>query len=104
MPAKRRSPFEETKKQIDSLAYRPDAVSTAKRDRSWERRQRADAETTQVAYRGIPRDLNASMKEIAAAHGMNVSQVARLFLEYALDEYEAGALEIRSAGRENGAD
>jgi hypothetical protein len=79
---------------VDALAYRPDMASKAKRDRGWERQQRADPETTQVAYRGIPRRLNARMKEIAAEHEITVSCVARLFLEYACDDYDAGLLEI----------
>ena len=100
MPAKRRNPLEKAKEQVDALAYRPDAASKAKRDRSWERRQRADTETTQVAYRGISRAVNARMKEIAKDHGLTVSQVAGLFLAHALDGYESGALEI--APREPG--
>lgn len=87
--APRRSPLDKAAKQAPALAYRkPDG----KRDRDWERRQRAKGKVTQVSYREISRDLNEQMKEVGAAHGLTVSEVAAAFLAYAMDAYEAGDL------------
>ena len=71
---------------IDALTRRP---SKAKRDRSWERRQQL------VAYRGIPPELQEELKGIARKLGVTVGEVARTFLEYGLEAYEQGQLELR---------
>ena len=84
-----------------SLAYRPTTHSKAKRDRGWERRQRADPDVCQVSYRGIPRDLNGAMVEVAQRHGITVSEVARIFLEYAWEDYDHGLMEIVDAAGES---
>jgi hypothetical protein len=78
-----------------SLAYRPKSASRARRDRSWDRAQRADPDTCQISLRGVPRRVNRRMKEIAAAEGITVSQVAVQLLEFALAAYDA-RLRIRS--------
>lgn len=72
-----------------ALAYRPAEVSRAKRDRSWDRAQRADPDVCQIALRGVPRRLNRRMNEIATESGQTVSQVAVQLLEFALAAYEA---------------
>ena len=97
---KRRRPLDDIKDKIPSLARKPQAARDTKRDRSWEQRQRDDPETQQVALRGIPRATWARMKEIAGELGITASELARLFLESALEDYETGALEIVPGGRE----
>ena len=69
---------------------------TAKRRRTWERRQRRNPETMQVTYRGIPRELNEQLKAVATAERVTVSEIARLFLEYALDAHQAGELTVET--------
>ena len=64
------------------------------RDRSWEERQRNAAETTQVSYRGIPRELNERIKTLAQENDLTVSQVARHLLEWGLEEMESGRREL----------
>ena len=82
------------------LAYRPAAVSRAKRDRSWDRAQRANPETCQISLRGVPRVVNERLNEIAAATGWTVSRVAVRLLESGLKAYA----EALAANRENGQD
>lgn len=74
----------------DVLRRRP---SRAKRRRRWEEEQRAQM----VTYRGIPPELREGLKRVAAELGITVSEVARLFLEYGLEAYQTGALEIELA-------
>jgi len=69
----------------DVLTERP-----TKRDRSWEAEQREQGIV--VTYRGIPRGLQERIKEIAGEHKVNIGELARRFLEYALDAYEDGSL------------
>jgi hypothetical protein len=71
-------------------------VPRARRRRRWERRQRNHPDKMQVTFRGIPRALNEQMKGLADAENVTVSEIARLFLEYAWSEYEAGNVEIRT--------
>ena len=81
------------------LAYRPEAVSRAKRNRSWDRAQRANPETCQVCYRGIPRELSKRINFVADQLGVSVSEVARILLEQGLEGYESGEFEIVVGGR-----
>ena len=67
---------------------RPGRPRTTKRDRGWERRQR------QVSYRGIPVELQERLKEIAQQHRVTVGEIARAFLEYGIDAYDAGNLQL----------
>ena len=86
------------------LLYRPGAVSRAKRNRQWDRAQRADGETCQVSYRGIPRGVNARLVEIAERSGTSTSQVARIMLERGLAAYDARDFAIVVEGRESWAE
>lgn len=72
-------------------------ASRAKRDRSWERRQRETVGV--VTYRGIPSELNEALKDVADDLGVLVGDVARAFLEYALDAHERGELELEAKPR-----
>ena len=74
---------------VDVLASRP---SKAKRDRSWEKEQREKVGL--VAYRGIPASLNARLKAVAGELGVPVGDVARAFLEYSLQAYQRGDMEL----------
>lgn len=71
-----------------------DAQRKKKRDRTWEREQRTDTELCQVAYRGIPRSVRDRIKGIAQTHQVTADKIARLLLEYALEQYSAGRVEI----------
>jgi hypothetical protein len=64
------------------------------RDRGWEERQRNDPETRQVTYRGIPRPLHDSIKELAQTHDLTISEVARWLLEWGLEELESERREL----------
>ncbi|MBC7251739.1 MAG: hypothetical protein H5T62_15865 [Anaerolineae bacterium] len=72
---------------LEVLTRRP---SKAKRNREWERRQRE--ERGLVAYRGIPRELQEELKQIAQDLGVTVGEIARVFLEYALEKCKSGEL------------
>jgi hypothetical protein len=74
---------------VDVLTTRP---TKARRDRSWEKKQREKVGL--VAYRGIPASLNAQIKAVAGELGVPVGDVARAFLEYGLEAYRNGALEL----------
>ncbi len=73
---------------IDALVHRP---SQAKRDRSWEKEHRAAGVVT---YRGIPVELNQRVKEIAEELGVPVGEVARALLEYGVQAFEEGRLDL----------
>lgn len=75
---------------IEVLTRRP---SKAKRNREWERRQYEKG--LFVAYRGIPRELHESIKEIADDLGVPVGEVARAFLEYGLEACRRGDLVLQ---------
>jgi len=62
------------------------------RDRSWEAEQRERGLV--VTYRGIPQELHERVKEIAKALHVNTGDVARRFLEYAIEAYEEGSLQL----------
>lgn len=80
----------ETAAQGPSL---PPAASKAKRNRQWER----DHNATAATYRGIPRDLQASLRHIAEDElYVNVGEVARAFLEFALAAYTSGELTLET--------
>lgn len=83
-----------------ALAYRPAAVSRAKRSREWDRRQRSSEDTCQVCYRGIPRELSRRIGFIAEQVGITVSEVARILLEAGMESYERQDFEIVVRGRE----
>lgn len=76
------------------LADRPTLASeTPKRARAWEDRERA-AGRVPVSFRHIPVLLRDEIKTIAAARGLRVGEVARLFLEHGLAAFTAGELPI----------
>lgn len=72
---------------IAALSSRP------KHDRGWEAKQRK--ERGFVSYRGVPRDLQEQLKEVAKKLHVPVGDLARRFLEYGLAAYERGDLELR---------
>jgi hypothetical protein len=86
----RRSVSEQMDEPIEVLTRRP---SKAKRNREWEYRQRK--ERGFVAYRGIPRKLHESLKEIADDLGVPVGEVARALLEYGLEACRKGDLVLQ---------
>ena len=74
-------------------AMLPPPPSKAKRNREWERAQRA-GEFVQITYRRIPRAVRDQITETAKAQRVTTDEVARAFLEYALRAYQAGDLEL----------
>jgi hypothetical protein len=65
------------------------------RDRSWERAQRQAAGYKTVTYRRIPEELRDEIKETASRNLVTVDDIARVFLEYALEAYQEGRLKIK---------
>ena len=76
--------------QVDKDALDTLTRRAPKRARSWESEQRGRGVV--VTYRGIPSELQARIKEIAGEHGVKVGELARRFLEHAIDAYAAGDL------------
>ena len=66
----------------------------ARRNRDWEAEQRKRGVV--ATYRGIPPELQDRIKAVASELGVNIGDVARRLLEYALDAYDAGDLELRA--------
>lgn len=96
MPREKRKGPADVAADVGRLARRPLPPELAKlpkkkgRDRSWEERQRNARKTTQVSYRGIPRDLNQAIKDLAKERGLTVSEVAAHLLAVGLEEVRAG--------------
>ena len=83
-------------KQADEEVKLPPPASEAKRSRDWEKTHPV------TAYRGIPAELQAEIKEIADDLGVPAGDVARAFLVHGLKAYRAGTLKLapgRSAGK-----
>ena len=70
-------------------------VLGAKRDRGWEAEQRKRGIV--ATYRGIPPELQDRIKAVASELGVNIGDVARRFLEYALAAYDAGEIDLRAS-------
>jgi len=68
----------------------PPPESASGRNRDWDRAHNFLV----VTYRGIPAELHRQIKEIADKKGVPVGEVARAFLEYALEAYQDGDLEL----------
>jgi hypothetical protein len=77
----------------DVIGAQVDRLLNDRRDRSWEAKQREQGVV--VTYRGVPRDLHEQVKEIAKALHVNTGDVARRFLEYAIEAYQEGELELQ---------
>ena len=84
----------------DALLYRPASVSRAKRNREWDRAQRAAVETCQISLRGVPRSLNARLNVIADQLGITVSLVAVQLMENALKAYDENVPDVPDDGAE----
>ena len=84
-------PEEPTEAIPEVLQHRP---STAKRNRSWEKKQRARKNV--VTYRGVPRHLQDEIRTIADKHRVPIGEVARAFLEFALHAYQKEKLELQA--------
>jgi hypothetical protein len=110
---KRRGVFAENKTWDESLfnANQPQAVSSPviasptssllnmmpvaeerqRRSRDWERSRRENA----VSYRGIPPEIQTGIKSIAAEIEVNAEEVARAFLEFGLNAFRNGEIQIQ---------
>ena len=73
-----------------------------KRKRTWEKEKlfqdRAKG-LVMVAYRGIPRELNEAMKEIAKENSLTTGELAAQWLTYAHRQYKAGQLKVKKGRR-----
>ncbi len=88
----RRDPFGKLKAgDGEPAAHIPPAASKAKRNRQWERKHNQVVAT----YRGIPPELQAQIKKIADDLDVPVGDVARAFLQHALEAYQAGQLRVK---------
>ena len=85
-------PSEPTEAIPQILQRRP---SRAKRNREWERQNKP------TCYRGIPLELHARIKAIAAEIAIPPGDLARAFLEVGLAAYEAGEMtfEVKIVGK-----
>lgn len=92
------APWDETSdnddREREPAAYLPPPLASLNRNRTWEKQQRT-GDYCQVSYRKIPAHIRDQMREIAQAQYVRIDDVARLFLTYALDAYEAGNIEIK---------
>ena len=79
-------PAEPTEALPKILQKRP---SEAKRNRQW------DAQHPTKSYRGIPEEVDAALRDIAAELNVNKGEVARAFLEHALHAYRQGDLVLQ---------
>jgi len=78
----------------EPAAMVPRAPSKSARSREWERAQRT-GEMVQVSYRRIPLELRDRITKIAMKELIvPTDEVARAFLEYALEAYENGQLSL----------
>lgn len=64
----------------------------SERKRKWEQEQRE--QKGYVSYRGVPQELHERLKGVADKLGVPVGEVARAFLQFGLDAYERGDLEL----------
>lgn len=61
------------------------------RGRGWEKKQRRDGR--QVTYR-LPAELNEAVRSVAHELGVPVREVVQRFLEYGLEDYQSGRLQL----------
>ena len=80
--------------QVDKEALETLGRAGPKHDRAWEEQQRKRGVV--ATYRGIPHELQDRVKEIAHKHEVNIGDVARRFLEYAVRAYDVGDLELEA--------
>ena len=75
--------------------YIPAPESKTGRNRTWDRQHNYMV----VTYRGIPKALHQEIAKIADHKGVSVGEVARAFLEYALDAFQEGSLQLNPRAR-----
>ena len=68
-----------------------------KRDRSWDA-----AHAVEVASYRIPPELKQAVKDIAADLGVSPADIARLFLERGIDDYQAGKIDVKPQPKQTG--
>jgi hypothetical protein len=72
----------------------PGPAGEKTRSRDWERRQRQQVDLVSVTYRNMPVELRDAIKSIADDNLVTVNDIARLFLNYALEAYDQGKLTL----------
>lgn len=73
------------------LNMMPIAEERQRRSRDWERSRRENA----VSYRGIPPEIQTGIKTVAAEIEVNAEEVARAFLEFGLNAFRNGEIQIQ---------
>lgn len=83
-----------TRKQYEVPKDTIDLLSTPrpKRDRSWDMEQLAKGNIH--TYRGIPEQLHQEIKALAGEMDVAVGDMTRALLEYGLEAYRAGDLQL----------
>ena len=67
------------------------------RDRTWDA-----AHAVEVASYRIPPEMKLEVKEIAAELGVSPADVARLFLERGINDYQAGKIDVKPQPKQTG--
>lgn len=76
----------------------PPPAGKPQRDRTWERQKRR--QVGQVTYRGVPPETNERVKSAAGQLGVRVGEMARALLEYALDAWDRGEIDLETHPRD----
>jgi len=78
--------------------FTPPLAKRSKRGRQWEARQR-EAGRVAATYR-LPVELRGKITDTAHSRSVTVDDLVRALLQYALDQYESGALVLNPRPRE----
>lgn len=73
------------------LTMMPVAEERQGRNREWERSRRANT----VSYRSVPPELQTEIKAVAADLEVNAEEIARAFLEFGLNAFRNGEIQIQ---------
>ncbi len=77
----------------EPAAILPPPPSSASRNRAWEKAQRSDG-YCHVGYRHVPVHIRDRLNAIAHNFFIPANEVGRLFLEHALQQYDAGLIQV----------
>jgi hypothetical protein len=73
-----------------ALDFIPSAVVKKKRDRTWEKVHQEEVAT----FRGITPEVRQSLMTLADTLDVAVDEVARVFLEYGISNYQSGQIQL----------
>lgn len=75
---------------VTPLDFIPTVEPRKKRERKWDKTHQGEL----VTYRGIPAETHQALISLAGSIGVPVDEIARMFLEYALEHYRSGTLPV----------